>query len=112
MGRSSHRNVVAGTAAINRAPTDAGRGSLIKAGLAASIFELWQSEPIWAVENEMSNDNKHNNKHNSLPSILKMADVQAVSPALAHYTEDSLLNGLWKRLNFLRAIAVLSRWLR
>ncbi|MFC6644591.1 carboxymuconolactone decarboxylase family protein [Granulicella cerasi] len=26
-----------------------------------------------------------------------MSDVQAVSPALAHYTEGPLMNGLWKR---------------
>ena len=93
MAQSSDRNVVAGTAAIIGAPTGVGRRSLIKAGLAASILALWQSEPIWALENEMSNDNKHT----SLPSVLKMTDVQAVSPALAHYTEGSLLNGSWKR---------------
>jgi 4-carboxymuconolactone decarboxylase len=86
-------NAVAETGAINGAPTDVGRRSVIKAGLAASVVALWRSESIWALENEMSNDNKHN----SLPSVLKMTDVQAVSPALAHYTEGSLLNGLWKR---------------
>lgn len=41
----------------------------------------------------MSNDKKHG----ALPSILTMADVRSVSPALGHYTEGPLLDGLWKR---------------
>ena len=39
----------------------------------------------------------NNKKHDTLPAILTMNDVNAVSPALAHYTEGPLLNGLWKR---------------
>jgi 4-carboxymuconolactone decarboxylase len=75
------------------APTDVGRRSLIKTGLAASIVSLWQVEPIWTLENGMSNDKKHV----ALPGALTISDVQAVSPALAHYTEGPLMNGLWKR---------------
>ncbi|SEC42485.1 carboxymuconolactone decarboxylase family protein [Terriglobus roseus] len=75
------------------APTDVGRRSLIKTGLAASVVSLWQVEPIWTLENGMSNDKKHV----ALPGALTISDVQAVSPALAHYTEGPLLNGLWKR---------------
>lgn len=80
-------------AETNGAPTDSGRRSLIKAGLAASILALGQAEPMWALENGMSNDKKHA----ALPSVLSMSDVSAVSPALARYTEGPLLNGLWKR---------------
>ncbi len=77
----------------NGTPSDRGRRSLMKAGLAASVLALSQAEPIWALENGMSN----NRKHAALPSVLSMSDVNAVSPALAHYTEGPLLNGLWKR---------------
>jgi len=80
-------------ARINGAPTDVGRRSLIKAGLAGSILALWRPEPIWALENVMSNDKKHT----AIPSVLTISDVQSVSPALAHYTAGPLLNGLWKR---------------
>ena len=38
-----------------------------------------------------------NKKHGELPSNLTASDVDAVSPALAHYTDGALLNGLWKR---------------
>jgi 4-carboxymuconolactone decarboxylase len=93
MGRITISDVVAKTEAVNEAPDDFGRRFLIKAGLAASILTLWQAEPSWALENRMSN----NKKHGALPSILTMADVNGVSPALAHYTEGPLLNGLWKR---------------
>lgn len=93
MGRITIRDVVAKTEAMNEGPDDFGRRFLIKAGLAASILALWQAEPSWAVENRMSN----NKKHGVLPSILSMSDVQGVSPALAHYTEGPLLNGLWNR---------------
>jgi 4-carboxymuconolactone decarboxylase len=81
------------TAQVNGAPTDTGRRFLIKAGLAASILAFWQAEPMWALENEMSNDMKHT----ALPAVLSMSDVNEVSPALAHYTEGPLLNCLWKR---------------
>jgi len=77
----------------NGAPTDAGRRSLLKAGLAASILALWQPDPVWALENEMSKETKNG----AVPSASTVSDVQAVSPALAHYTEGPLLNGLWKR---------------
>lgn len=77
----------------NGVPTDAGRRYILKAGLAASILALWQSDPVWALENEMSKETQHR----ALPSVLTMSDVQTVSPALAHYTEGPLLNGLWKR---------------
>ena len=43
----------------NGAPTDAGRLSLLKAGLAASILALWQPDPVWALENEMSKETKN-----------------------------------------------------
>jgi hypothetical protein len=36
-------------------------------------------------------------KPNKLPSVLTYDDVRAVSPALKHYTEGELLDGLWKR---------------
>jgi len=39
-----------------------------------------------------------NKKHVSLPAVLTADDVNAVSPALAHYTGGPLLNGVWKRL--------------
>lgn len=90
MSQITVRDVAAG---VSGAPSDIGRRALIKAGLAASIVALWRPEPIGAMENEMSNDRKHA----SLPSVLSMNDARAVSPALAHYTEGSLLNGLWKR---------------
>lgn len=80
-------------AEANGAPTDSGRRSLIKTGLAASILALWQEKPVWALENGMSNDKKNA----TFPRILSMNDVNAVSPALARYTEGPLLNGLWKR---------------
>jgi alkylhydroperoxidase/carboxymuconolactone decarboxylase family protein YurZ len=93
MGRITISDVAAKTEAVNEAPDDFGRRFLIKTGLAASILTLWQAEPSWALENRMSN----NKKHDTLPAILTMNDVNAVSPALAHYTEGPLLNGLWKR---------------
>ena len=93
MGRITVSEVVAKTEAVNEAPNDSGRRFLIKAGLAASILTLWQAEPSWALEDRMSNDKKHG----ALPTILTMNDVNAVSPALAHYTAEPLLNGLWKR---------------
>jgi 4-carboxymuconolactone decarboxylase len=93
MGRITVSDVVAKTEAVNGSPADHGRRSLIKAGLTASIPALWQAGPTWALENRMSNDKKHG----ALPRVLSMSDVSAVSPALAHYTEGPLLNGLWKR---------------
>jgi 4-carboxymuconolactone decarboxylase len=93
MGRITVSDVVAKTKAVKGEPADFGRRFLIKTGLAASILALWQAEPSWALENRMS-DNK---KHDTLPAILTMNDVKAVSPALAHYTVEPLLNGLWKR---------------
>ena len=72
---------------------DQRRRSFIKAGLAASIWALRQAKPIWAWENGMSN----NKKRAALPGIVSMSDANAVSPALAHYTEGPLLNRLWKR---------------
>src|SRR5438270_6282839 len=93
MGQITCSDVVAKTESMKGAPADFGRRSLIKAGLAASILTLWQAEPSWALEDRMSNDKKHG----ALPSVLTMNDVHAVSPALAHYTEGPLLNGLWKR---------------
>ena len=38
-----------------------------------------------------------NFEHNMLPSALTDDDLRAVSPALEHYTQGALLNGLWKR---------------
>jgi 4-carboxymuconolactone decarboxylase len=93
MVRITVSDEVAKTEVVNGAPADLGRRSLIKAGLAASILALWQAEPSWALENRMSNEKKHG----APPSILSMSEVQAVSPALAHYAEVLLLNGLWKR---------------
>lgn len=93
MGRITVSDMVVKTEVVDGAPADHGRRFLIKAGLAASILALWQAEPSWALENRMSNEMKHG----ALPSALSMNDVQAVSPALAHYTEGPLLNGLWKR---------------
>jgi 4-carboxymuconolactone decarboxylase len=93
MGQITFSDVVGKTESMKGAPADFGRRFLIKAGLAASVLTLRQAEPSWALEDRMSNDKKHD----ALPSILTMADVHAVSPALAHYTEGPLLNGLWKR---------------
>jgi 4-carboxymuconolactone decarboxylase len=93
MGRITVSDMVVKIEAVDGGPADHRRRSLIKAGLAASILALRQAEPSWALENRMSN----NQKHSSLPGILSMSDVNAVSPALAHYTEGPLLNGLWKR---------------
>jgi 4-carboxymuconolactone decarboxylase len=92
MGPITVSDMVVKTEAVDGAPADHGRRSLIKAGLAASILALWRAEPSWALENRMSNKMKHG----ALPSVLTMNDVHAVSPALAHYTEGPLLNGLWK----------------
>jgi 4-carboxymuconolactone decarboxylase len=78
---------------VNGGASDLGRRFLIKSGLAASLLALVQTEPSGALEKRMS-DNK---KHGALPSILTANDVNAVSPALAHYTEGALLTGLWKR---------------
>ena len=36
-------------------------------------------------------------KNASIPSALTYDDVRSVSPALEHYTEGPLLDGLWKR---------------
>jgi 4-carboxymuconolactone decarboxylase len=36
-------------------------------------------------------------KVNTLPSELSYDDVKAVSPALEHYTKETLHNGPWKR---------------
>jgi 4-carboxymuconolactone decarboxylase len=93
MGRITVSDMVAKTKVANRAPTDFGRRSLIKVGLAASVLTLWQAEPSWTLKNRMSNEKKHN----TLPTILTMDDINAVSPALAHYTAEPPLNGLWKR---------------
>src|SRR5579872_3736861 len=78
---------------VNGGLSDLGRRFLMKSGLAASLLALVQTEPFWALEMQMS-DNK---KHGALPSIVTANDVNAVSPALAHYTEGALLNVLWKR---------------
>jgi 4-carboxymuconolactone decarboxylase len=93
MGQITFSDVVAKTESMKGAPTDFGRRFLIKAGLAASVLALWQTEPSWALEQRMSG----NKKHDTLPAILTANDVSAVSPALAHYTAEALLNGLWKR---------------
>jgi len=93
MGRIAVTDVLAKAETVNIVPSDLGRRFLIKAGLAASVSALWQTEPSWVLENRMS-DNK---KHGELPSNLTASDVDAVSPALAHYTDGALLNGLWKR---------------
>src|SRR5271154_2587326 len=94
MGQITFSDVVAKTESMRGAPTDFGRRFLIKAGLEASVLALWQTEPSWALEQRMSG----NKKHDTLPAILTANDVSAVSPALAHYTAEALLNGLWKRL--------------
>jgi 4-carboxymuconolactone decarboxylase len=93
MGLITVSDVVAKTEAVNGAPADFGRRFLIKAGLAASVLALWQTEPLRAQENRMA-DNKTSG---TLPAMLTANDVSAVSPALAHYTAGPLLNGLWKR---------------
>jgi 4-carboxymuconolactone decarboxylase len=93
MGSSSVNDLVVKAETVNEGPSDLGRRFLVKSGLAASILALWQTEPSWALEKQMS-DNK---KHGALPSSLTANDVNAVSPALVHYTEGALLNGLWKR---------------
>lgn len=93
MGRIAISDVVAKAATLNRGPSDLGRRFLMKTGLAAMVLALWQPEPSQGLEEQMS-DNK---KHGALPSILTANDVNAVSPALARYTEGPLLNGVWKR---------------
>jgi 4-carboxymuconolactone decarboxylase len=93
MGSSSVNDLVVKAETVNEGPSDLGRRFLVKSGLAAGILALWQTEPSWALEKQMS-DNK---KHRALPSSLTANDVNAVSPALAHYTEGALLKGLWKR---------------
>ena len=108
MGRITVSDMVVKTEAVDGGPAHHRRRSLIKAGLAASILALRQAEPSWALENRMSN----NKKHSSLPGILSMSDVNAVSPALAHHTEGPLLNGLWSALSFRRVIAAWSLWPR
>jgi 4-carboxymuconolactone decarboxylase len=81
------------TESVCGASVDIGRRPLIKAGLAASVLTLWQTEPLRAQEHRMV----VNKKHGALTAILTVDDVSAVSPALAHYTAGPLLNGLWKR---------------
>ena len=93
MGRIAISDVVARAVTLNRGPSDLGRRFLMKTGLAAMVLALWQPEPSQGLEEQMS-DNK---KHGALPSILTANDVNAVSPALARYTEGPLLNGVWKR---------------
>src|SRR6185369_14803351 len=93
MGRIAISDVVARAVTLNRGPSDLGRRFLMNTGLAAMVLALWQPEPSQGLEEQMS-DNK---KHGALPSILTANDVNAVSPALARYTEGPLLNGVWKR---------------
>jgi 4-carboxymuconolactone decarboxylase len=93
MGWRSLSDVVVKTETVNEGPSDFGRRFLMKTGLAAMVLTVWQPEPSQGLEEQMS-DNK---KHGALPSILTANDVDAVSPALARYTEGPLLNGAWKR---------------
>lgn len=78
---------------IQRAPRELTRRSLVTAGLGASILMLWEGEPLWAREKNMS----ESDKSASLPVPLTFDDVRSVSPALEHYTRGPLLDGVWKR---------------
>jgi 4-carboxymuconolactone decarboxylase len=78
---------------VNEGPSNFGRRFFMKSGLAASILALWQTEPSWTLEKYMSDKNKRG----ALSLILTRNDVNAVSPALAHYTEGAVFSGLWKR---------------
>jgi len=75
------------------APVDAARRLLLKEGLAISVTALWQSEPFWAQEKLMV----ENNKNAALSAELTDDDVRSVSPALEQTTKKSLLGGVWKR---------------
>jgi hypothetical protein len=86
-------NVAVKTEAVSGMSLDVGRRCLIKSGLSAIILALWHTEPSQALEKHMSDIKKHG----ALPAVLTDDDINAVSPALAHYTEGALLNGLWKR---------------
>ena len=108
MGRITVSDMVVKIEGVDGGPADHRRRSLIKAGLAASILALRQAEPSWALENRMSN----NKKHSSLPGILSMSDVNAVSPALAHYTEARFSTDYGSALSFRRVIAAWSLWPR
>jgi 4-carboxymuconolactone decarboxylase len=74
-------------------PVNAGRRSVVKGGLALSIIALWQIEPLEAQEKNMA----ENKKSGPLPAVLTYDDVRSVSPALEHYTKETLLDGVWKR---------------
>lgn len=86
-------HLVKETDSLERAPADAVRRLLLKAGLAVSLTALWQTEPFWAQEKRMA----ENNKNVVLPAALSYNDVYFVSPTLEHYTKKSLLGGVWKR---------------
>jgi 4-carboxymuconolactone decarboxylase len=93
MGRIAGSDVLAKAETVNGGLSDLGRRFLMRTGLSATVLTLWQPEPSRGLESRMSD----NTKHGALPAILTANDLSAVSPALAHYTEDTLLNGLWNR---------------
>jgi len=93
MGWNSVNDLVVKVETVNGDRSNLSRRFLMKSGLAASILALLQAEPSWALEKQMS----ENQKHGTPPSTLTANDVNAVSPALAHYTEGALIDGLWKR---------------
>lgn len=75
------------------ASVDSGRRILIKAGFASSVLAFLRAEPLNAKGMVMAENEK-----TSLPSgVLTHDDVRSVSPALEHYTETTLLDGVWKR---------------
>ncbi len=93
MGWNSVNDLVVKVDTVNGDRANLSRRFLMKSGLAASILALLQAEPSWALEKQMS----ENQNHGTPPLTLTANDVNAVSPALAHYTEGALINGLWKR---------------
>jgi 4-carboxymuconolactone decarboxylase len=57
-----------------------------------TVAMLWTPDIAWGEENIMPNKTT-----DSLAPGLSVEDVRYVSPALEHYTQDAIVNGLWKR---------------
>jgi 4-carboxymuconolactone decarboxylase len=71
------------------------RREFMKAGAALIVASLWGPVPAFAEEKSMSISNSK--KSNAPAAYLTYEDVGTVSPALEHYTRETLLGGVWKR---------------
>jgi 4-carboxymuconolactone decarboxylase len=69
------------------------RRNFMKASVVFLTASLWGNGLAVRKEMNMSNSKKFN----ATATLLTYDDVRSVSPALEHYTRETLLGGLWKR---------------